>query len=120
MKKDLNYYLNLNWTYRFEWSNIDNCYVASIAELKGCMSEGKTIEEATMMIKDALLSYIDCKLSFNDEIPEPIKPVDYTGKFVVRTDPENHYKLVQKAKVQGKSLNKIVNEAIEDKLKEAS
>ena len=120
MKKDLNYYLNLNWTYRFEWSNIDECYVASIAELKGCMSEGKTIEEATMMIKDALASYIDCKLSFNDLIIEPTKPIDYTGKFVVRIEPEKHYRLAQKAKIQGKSLNKIVNEAIEDKLKEAS
>ena len=54
IKKDLDYYMNLNWTYRFEWSDEDNGYVASVAELKGCMSFGETIEEATVMIKDAL------------------------------------------------------------------
>lgn len=28
------------------WSDIDNCYLVEVPDLPGCMSDGKTIEEA--------------------------------------------------------------------------
>ncbi|GBF23412.1 protein HicB family [Candidatus Gastranaerophilus sp. (ex Termes propinquus)] len=117
VNKDLNYYLNLHWTYRFEWSDEDEGYVASVAELKGCKSFGETIEEATAMIKDALLSYIDCCLEHSDAIPEPIKPIDFKGHITYRTTPETHYKLAKKAAVMGKSINAFIDEAVSENLK---
>jgi antitoxin HicB len=111
--KDLNYYLSLPWTYSFKWSNEDKCYVATVAELKGCMSDGETIEEATSMIKEALECHIASMLKCGCEIPEPIQPSDYSGKFIVRIEPDAHYKLDQRAKVSGRSLNKVVNEAVD-------
>jgi antitoxin HicB len=113
MNKDLNYYLNLPWSYRFEWSEVDNCYVASIDELKGCMSDGETIEEATAMIKDALKSYIDCSLHHGDQIPEPVKILDFKGKIHFRTTPQKHYMLDKKAKACGDSMNDVINAAID-------
>ena len=113
MNKDLNYYLNLNWTYRFEWSDEDNCYIASIAELKGCMTDGKTIDEAAMMIKDALKSYIETFIGLNKEIPEPAKPSDFKGNIPFRTTPEQHYKLHKKATIEGISINKLIQRAVE-------
>ena len=71
MSKDLDYYLNLNWTYRFEWSDEDNAYIATIAELNGCMTDAQTIEEAARMIKEALKSYIENFLGLGKQIPEP-------------------------------------------------
>ena len=56
MTNSIDYYMKLNWTYRFEWSVEDQCYVATIAELKGCVADGETIEDATKEIKDALES----------------------------------------------------------------
>ena len=38
MIKDFNYYMSLNWTYLLEWDDVDNCYIATVAELKGCMA----------------------------------------------------------------------------------
>ena len=118
--KDLDYYLGLNWTYRFEWSDEDSGYVASIVELKGCSSFGETIEEATAMIKDALISYISASLEYNDEIPEPIKPVDCKGNITYRTRPEKHYKLAQRAKVDGISINSLIDKATDLYLRESA
>lgn len=75
-EKTLEYYLKPPWTYCFEWSDKDECYVASITELKGCLSHGKTVIEASEMIQDALKSYITCALQYNDFINEPLKPAD--------------------------------------------
>lgn len=116
MKKDLNYYLNLNWTYRFEWSDEDNVYIVSVVELAGCKTHGKTIEEAAVMIKDALKSYVLTCLEFNDSIPEPSKPSDYKGIITYRTTPEKHYKIDKKAVITGKSINKLIDEAVDNLL----
>ena len=120
MNKDLNYYLSLPWTYRFEWSNEDKCYVASIAELKGCVSEGDTIENAVKMIEDALYSYIDGCLAANITIPEPLKPMDFKGKILYRITPEKHYKIAKRAKALGISINTLIDEAVTKKIEETA
>jgi len=119
-EKNLEYYLNLPWSYRFEWSDEDKCYVASISELKGCMSEGSTILEATEMIQDALKSYITNSLQYKDEIPEPLKPLNYKGKIPYRTTPDKHYKIAKRAKVLGISINALIDDAVDDILKETA
>lgn len=119
-EKSLKYYLNLPWSYRFEWSDEDECYVASIGELKGCMSHGDTILEATEMIQDALKSYISNSLQYGDEIPEPLKPVDFKGKIPYRTTPDKHYRIAKRAKSLGMSINALIDEAVEEKLQETA
>ncbi len=116
MNKDLNYYINLPWTFHFEWSDADNCYIASVAELPGCKTDGETIEEALDMIRNALQEYIETFLELGKEIPEPAKLKDYKGKFLLRISPEKHYKLVKKAASQGKSLNKLLDEIIDKEI----
>lgn len=119
-EKNLQYYLNLPWSYRFEWSDEDKCYIASIAELKGCMSQGDTIIEATSMIQDALKSYITCAIQYGDEIPEPLKPIDFKGKIPYRTTPDKHYRIAKRAKAMGISINALIDEAVEVKLQETA
>lgn len=119
-EKNLEYYLNLPWSYRFEWSDEDNCYIASVAELKGCMSQGDTIMEATEMIQDALKSYIACSLQYGDEIPEPLKPIDFKGKIPYRTTPEKHCRIARRAKAMGISINALIDEAVEKNLQETA
>lgn len=116
MEKDLNYYINLPWSYRFEWSDDDNCYIASVAELKGCMSDGQDIEEASHMIKDAVKSYIESCIKNNDLITEPPKKEDCKGNITYRTTSEKHCKLLRKAIAQGISLNKLIDDATEKEL----
>lgn len=119
VNKDIDYYMGLNWSYRFEWSEEDNGYIASVLELKGCMSFGETIEDAIAMIKDALLSYLTASLECGDEIPEPLKPTNYKGNITYRTNPEKHYKLALRAKSDGISLNQLIENATDIVLKSA-
>jgi len=120
MNKNLEYYLNLPWSYVIQWSDEDDCYVASIGELKGCMSHGDTLEEATFMIKDALNCHLKAMLKYNDPIPEPLKSIDFKGNIAYRTTPEKHYKLVKRAQKTGKSLNKFIDEVLDEKLRETA
>lgn len=114
--KDLDYYMGLSWSYRFEWDPKDNHYVASISELKGCKSCGETIQEALEMITDALKNYLETHIEFGDPIPEPVKPSDFKGNITYRTSPDTHYKLHQKAISEGKSINKIIDELINNEI----
>lgn len=45
-------------------------YTAIIPSLPGCVTYGKTIEEAKKMAKDAIESYLFSLEKHNDEIPE--------------------------------------------------
>ena len=116
MEKFLDYYLNLPWSYRFDWDDEDKIYVASVIELEGCNSHGKTVQEAQEMIKDALHSYIETLLHFGDPIPEPVNKSEFKGKIPYRTSPEKHYKLAQKAQRSKKSINKLIDEAVDNLL----
>ncbi len=53
------------------WSEEDNSYIASIPELKGCMADGRTREEALKEIEIAKNLWIECALEDGEEIPEP-------------------------------------------------
>lgn len=45
-------------------------YTAIVPSLPGCVTYGKTIEEAQRMTKDAIESYLFSLKKHNDEIPE--------------------------------------------------
>ena len=72
-KKTLNYYLSLPYTYTVEWSDIDGCFLGSIAELERNMTCGQTREETLANLKEALVSYVTTSLDNNMDIPEPLK-----------------------------------------------
>jgi len=113
MKKGLNYFLNLPYSFKIEWSDVDTCYIATVEEIPECQSNGNTPDEALYMIKDALKSHISSCLHFGDSIPEPVKIVDYKGKIHFRTTPQKHYMLDKQAKTSGESINTIINTAID-------
>jgi antitoxin HicB len=115
MNKDLKYYLDLPWSYKIEWSDEDECYVASVAELWGCMSHGDTLEEAANMIKEALECHLGGMLKSGEPIEEPLNKKDFKGNITYRTSPEKHYKLARSAKRLGKPINTLIDEAVEEK-----
>ena len=115
-KKNLNYYLNLPYTYVIEWSDVDGCFLGSIVELERNMTCGHTREEVLSNLKEALISYVTTSLDNNMEIPEPLSIKDYKGNITYRTSKERHYKLAKQAKLYGKSINTFIDEAITEKL----
>lgn len=61
--------------YKYEvilyWSKEDNCFIAEVPELPGCISHGKTDMEALENVKDAQKLWIETAEEFGDPIPEP-------------------------------------------------
>lgn len=50
----------------------DGVYVAQCPTLPGCVSQGKTREEAIHNIKDAIEGYLESLKKHNEPIPPPI------------------------------------------------
>jgi len=45
IKKNLDYYLNLPYTYIIEWSDVDGCFLGSIVELERNMTCGQIVKK---------------------------------------------------------------------------
>ena len=118
-KKSLDYYLNLPYTYIIEWSDVDECFLGSIVELERNMTHGQTREEVFANLKEALVSYVTTSIDNNMEIPEPLKTEDFKGSITYRTTKERHYKLAKQAKLNGKSINAFIDDAVCEKLNTA-
>jgi len=50
----------------------DGVFVAECPNLPGCISQGKTREEAVQNIKDAIAGYLDSLKKHNEAVPPPI------------------------------------------------
>ena len=75
--------------------------------------EGETVKELQKAFQDSIDDYLDF-CSERGESPE--KP--YSGKFVIRVEPELHKNITIEARKKGKSLNVWVKEAISKALKD--
>ena len=83
-------------------------YYGKVLELDGCQSDGDTIEELEVNIREAMHGWISVKLEYGHPVPEPIASDDYSGKFIVRVPKSLHERLALKAKKEGISLNQYV------------
>lgn len=106
MKKNLKYYLNLQYTTRIK-KNSDGSYFAEIEELPGCMTEADTEKEVLDELIDAKKAWLSEALRRKISIPEPTED-EYSGKFNVRVPKFLHRKLAFKAKSEGVSLNTLI------------
>jgi predicted RNase H-like HicB family nuclease len=53
------------------WSKEDNCYIADVPELPGCMADGETLSEVTEAIDESIQLWINVNKERGIEIPEP-------------------------------------------------
>lgn len=53
------------------WSNEDNCFIAEVPELAGCVSDGKTYVEALQNIELIIQEWIETAHLLGRNIPEP-------------------------------------------------
>ncbi|MEH2286555.1 type II toxin-antitoxin system HicB family antitoxin [Nostoc sp.] len=69
--------------------------------------QGSSVDELKQALADSVEDYLDfCR----ERGEEPDKP--FSGKFMVRIDPELHKKIVVKAKKEGQSLNALVEKSL--------
>lgn len=53
------------------WSKEDNCYLAEVPELAGCMADGETLDEVTKAVEEAIRLWIEVNTARGFSIPEP-------------------------------------------------
>lgn len=109
--KELKYYLGLNYPSQITKINAEDGggFLIEVPMLKGCMSDGETVEEAYNNLEDAKKEWFSYMLENNLEIPEPTKVVDYSGKFMVRIPKTLHKIITEQSKREGLSLNQYVS-----------
>ena len=53
------------------WSKEDNCYLAEVPELPGCMADGESLSAVTTEIEEAIRLWIEVNKERGITIPEP-------------------------------------------------
>ena len=53
------------------WSDDDQCYVAKVPELPGCMADGPSYQKAAANAERAIQDWIDTASELGRSIPEP-------------------------------------------------
>ena len=99
---------------KVEFDDDDNIFHGEVINLRDVITfEGETVIELKKAFQDSVDDYLDfCALRGED----PEKP--YSGKFVVRVEPELHKNITIEARKAGKSLNVWVNDTISKALKD--
>lgn len=93
-----------------EYSADDDCFFGKVLGINDLVTfEGTSINELKSAFRDALADYIQvCQRQGK----EPERP--YKGSFNVRISPALHRQAAQYAAAQGLTLNRFVEQAIED------
>lgn len=109
----LEYQVNISFDPR------DEIYVARVPELENCHSHGSSPEEALNRVKEAIELWLETATRKKIPIPEPVTRRKFSGKFVLRTSPQMHATLTQRALQKGKSMNELAVELIDSALRKA-
>ena len=59
------------------WSAEDDCFVAEVPELAGCMSDGATYQEALANVEIAIREWIETARQLGRPVPEPKGRLQY-------------------------------------------
>ena len=109
----LQYYMSLN--YPSQITKIDEAdgggFLIEVPMLKGCMSDGETVEEAYNNLEEAKKEWFTYMLENNLAIPEP-DDAAYSVRFMVRIPKTLHKIITEQSKREGLSLNQYVSNVL--------
>ena len=105
-----------HYTYRAEWWPEHGEYVSRCIELPWLSRWAPTMQEAIVAIEQAVDEFIAERKTDGAEVPAPLTERQYSGKFVVRTSPALHARLVVEAAEQNVSMNQWVVQKLSGRL----
>ena len=110
-KKNLKYYLGLNWSYTIEQDTHDGkkFYIIRVNELPGVCTDATSIEKGMKNIKEAIAGTIELYLKQGTPIPEPVNKEEFKGNISYRTTSQRHYYLAKLAQEKHVSMNKALD-----------
>ena len=83
-------------------------WVARVAELPGCLAQGRTAGEAADRIQDAMEVYIADLVASCESVPEPAPEPECNGRILARVPRTLHERLLFEAGHEGVSLNQFI------------
>lgn len=96
------------YTYRIEWSQEDEAFVARCAEFPGLGAHGRSQEEALRQVKVAVAAALQWLRDEKREAPEPMGSRKFRGHLTLRVPPEVHRELAIKAAEENVSINQLI------------
>src|SRR5213592_3580532 len=95
-----------------EWSEEDGCFIGRCPGLFDGAVHGSDEAKVYKELCDTVEEWIE--LLHKDGVPLPKATADrkFSGKFVVRVEPDLHRRLALKAQASGESLNSLVTKAL--------
>jgi len=117
--RDINYYLNLPWTYTVQIGHDNDkniIYIICVNELPGICTDAPTVQEAMELIKDAMIGAFKLYMKHGEEIPEPINEEQFKGNIAYRTTNTRHYLIAKEAQKRDVSLSKALDELVDKAL----
>ena len=114
--KNLNYYLNLPWTYTVERARDENgkkIYIVRVNELPGICTDASSLDEAMEFIKEPMTAAFVFYMENEEDIPEPFKEEDFKGNIAYRTTSRRHYLISKEAQKKEKSLSQVIDSLVD-------
>jgi predicted RNase H-like HicB family nuclease len=96
------------YTYRIEWSEVDQCHVARCLEFPSLAAHGDTTEEALREIEYVVAESIKWMQEEGEAAPEPLGLKKFKGLLTLRIPPEKHRDLAIRCAEEGISLNRFI------------
>jgi len=72
----------LSYHVMLRWEPDDEVYMAWVLSLPGCVTFGKSIEEALEMARDAIEIYVETLISHGEVVPSDESVIERTVKIV--------------------------------------
>jgi antitoxin HicB len=87
-------------------------WTASVEELPGCTSHGKSSDEALDGIEAAMAKWITVALEEGRDIPEPKSATSHSGRLLLRMPRTLHADLTRASEREGVSLNQFITDVL--------
>jgi predicted HicB family RNase H-like nuclease len=104
-----------NYTYRAEWDAERREYQARCLEFRGRYATAFTAHEAVAAMERIVEEELSLMAQAGESPPESLSDRRLSGKFLIRTSPSLHARLVVEAGEQGVSLNHWVVSKLADR-----
>ena len=113
--KELDYYLNLPWTYTIETEihEESSYYVIRVNELPGICTDSESLDEGMSEIKSLIACAVEIYQEKGEPVPEPVDRDHFKGKILYRTNSERHYLIAKTAQRMHKSISKTLDALID-------
>ncbi len=96
------------YTYRVEWSEVDEAHLARCLEFPSLTAHGDSPEKALTEIKSVVTESIRWMEEAAEPVPEPYGMKQFKGNLTLRIPPEVHRELAIRSAEEGVSVNQYI------------